>query len=58
MKQATRDKLAEAWAICKHDGKSLEYTIQFMQDYAGVGHDCVMNWLYDNRTQPPEEGHE
>lgn len=45
MKQQTRDKLIEAMAICDMEDRSTEYMIQFMQDYAGVDFDCVINFL-------------
>lgn len=45
MKMATRLKIKEAEKICEKEGRSLEYMIQFMQDYAGVSHECVMNYL-------------
>ncbi|MFW9880744.1 MAG: hypothetical protein ACFFG0_47375 [Candidatus Thorarchaeota archaeon] len=49
MKQKTFDKLKEAEEICS--GESLEYMIQFMQDYAKVDHDCVMKYLYLTRDK-------
>ncbi len=45
MKQATKDKLFEAWAYCDEHDKSTEYMLQYMQDYANVSHDTVMNFL-------------
>lgn len=46
MKESTRQKLTEAMNYCDDNGKSTEFMIQYMQDYAGVDHDCVMNFLY------------
>ena len=45
MKQATREKLIEAQRICDEENRSTEYMIQFMQDYAHVSFDAVMNFL-------------
>ena len=45
MNLATKVKLKTAYDICLNAGKSLEYTIEFMQSFAKVEHACVMNWL-------------
>ncbi len=47
MKVATKNKLIEAEEYCNREGKSTEFMIQYMQDYAGVSFDCVMAWLAD-----------
>lgn len=49
MKQATRDSLEEALAICEDEDRSTEYIIQFLQDYTGVDFDCVMSFLTKRR---------
>lgn len=49
MKESTKLKLKEAEEICIKEGRSLEYMIEFMQSYAKVSHDCVMNYLYKIR---------
>lgn len=48
MKKATRSKLEEAQRYCDINDKSTEYMIQYMQDYANVDHDCVINYLIRN----------
>jgi len=45
MKAKKRNRLFEAWAIADHLDKSTEWMIQYMQDYAKVDHDTVMNFL-------------
>lgn len=45
MKQETREKLKAALKICEVEDKSIEYTIQFLQDCTGASHDCVMKFL-------------
>lgn len=45
MTAETRNKLFEAWAYCDEEDKSTEFMIQYMQDYASVDFDCVMNFL-------------
>ena len=54
MKSATKIKLKEAMDICDRDRKSTEYMIQYMQDFAGVDHDCVMDYLYSIRDKSNE----
>jgi hypothetical protein len=49
MKDSTRLKLKEAEEICIKEGRSLEYMIEFMPQYAKVSHDCVMNYLYETK---------
>jgi hypothetical protein len=51
MKQSTYDALQVAYDLCEEEDRSIEYTIQFMMDTVDVGHDCVMNWLYENRDR-------
>lgn len=45
MKSKTKRKLEEAQKYCDENDKSTEFMIAYMQDYAGVDHDCVMNYL-------------
>jgi len=45
MKAVTKRKLKEAHKYCDEHDKSTEYMIAYMQGYAGVNHDCVMNYL-------------
>jgi hypothetical protein len=45
MKKATKDKLLEAWAYCDEEEKSTEFMIEYMQDFAGVDLECVINFL-------------
>ena len=45
MKEATKNKLKEAESICDEEDRSTEYMIQYMQDYAKVSFECVMNYL-------------
>ena len=45
MKSETKQRLEEAKQFCDDEDKSTEFMIQYMQDYANVNHDCVMNFL-------------
>ena len=45
MKAETKEKLFEAWAYCDEHDKSTEFMLQYMQDYAGVDIDCVVNFI-------------
>jgi len=45
MKASTRYKLFEAWQYCDEEDKSTEYMLAYMQDFAGVDLDCVMNFI-------------
>jgi len=45
MKAQTKEKLDRAFEYCQENDKSMEYMIQYMQDYAGVDMDCVVNYL-------------
>ena len=51
MRSVTKTKLKEAMDICDQEDRSTEYMIQYMQDYAKVSHDCVMNYLYSIRDK-------
>jgi hypothetical protein len=45
MKNQTKQKLQEAMDWCDDNDKSTEFMIQYMQDFAGVDFDCVMNFI-------------
>lgn len=45
MKAKTKELLRQAHEICDKEGRSTAYMIQFMQDYANVDFDCVINYL-------------
>lgn len=45
MKDSTKQKLKEAMEWCDANDKSTEFMIEYMQDIAGVSHECVMNYL-------------
>ena len=45
MKPETRNKLFEAWQYCDDNDKSTEFMLQYMQDFAGVDLDCVINFM-------------
>lgn len=46
LKEKTKNKLFEAWAYCDEMDKSTEYTLQYMQDFANVRLDTVLNFIY------------
>ena len=46
MKESTKQKLKEAMDYCDSNNKSTEFMIQYMQDFAGVSFECVMNYLH------------
>jgi len=52
MKQSTKNLLDEAYAQCIEQGKSTEYIIQCLQDWANVDFDCVMNYLKKYKFKP------
>lgn len=45
MDSQTETRLMEAMEYCEKEDKSTEFMIQYMMDYAGVDHDCVMGFL-------------
>ncbi len=55
MKQETRTKLLEAFEYCMDEEKSMEFTLQYMQDFASVDLDCVMNFIEELRSEPEED---
>lgn len=55
MKTETRNKLFEAWALCDEDDKSTEFMIEYMQDFAGVDFDCVINFITTTTEKERDE---
>lgn len=47
MKESTKLLLIEAQQYCDDNDKSTEFMIQYMQDFAEVYLDCVINYLYN-----------
>jgi hypothetical protein len=45
MKPITKQKLHEAKQFADDNDKSTEWMIEYMQDYANVSFDCVMDYL-------------
>ena len=45
MKKSTENKLQEAKEYCNENDKSVEFTLQYMQDYANVDLNCVIKFL-------------
>lgn len=45
MKAKTKMLLEEAQKYCDENDKSTEFMLQYMQDFAGVDLDCVVNFL-------------
>lgn len=45
MNKKVLGKLKEAEEFCNKNGKSMEFTIQYMQDYACVGHGTIMKYF-------------
>ena len=45
MKEGTRLKLRHAEKYCEDNDKSPAFMIEYMQDWANVSFDCVMNYL-------------
>ena len=45
MKATTKEKLKQAQQYCDEHDKSTEFMISYMQDFAGVDFDCVINFL-------------
>jgi len=56
MNEKTRAKLLTAWQYCDQEDKSTEYMIQYMQDYAGVGLDTVIDFI-QNTTDQERQNH-
>jgi len=51
MKESIKQLLKEAEEICSEEDRSIEYRIQFMQDYANVDFECVMDYIYETRDK-------
>lgn len=51
MKQDTKDKLRIAYDLCNKEERSTEYMLEYMQDFAGVDLDAVIQWLADNEFE-------
>jgi len=49
MTEARRASLKIALDDCEDE--SIEYTIQYMQDFANASHDEVMEFLHENRDK-------
>jgi len=45
MKAETKRKLLEAWQYCDNEDKSTEFMLEYMQSFANVDLDCVMNFI-------------
>jgi len=50
MKKITKYLLAEAKQYCDDEDKSTEFMLQYMQDFANVDLDCVINYLEKHKT--------
>lgn len=46
MKKITEDLLYDAWDYCNIEEKSTEFMIQYMQDYANVSLEVVLQFLH------------
>lgn len=51
MKEKTKALLREAQLYCDENDKSTEFMIQYMQDFANVDLDCVINFLTKERNE-------
>ena len=51
MQLETEQKLKEAVQYCNDNDKSTAFMLQYMQDFANVDLDCVMNFLYKKTKQ-------
>lgn len=52
MNRKVLDRLEEAEEYCKKNDKSIEFTIQYMQDHACVGHGTVMKYFRLKQQHP------
>jgi hypothetical protein len=55
MKKITKYKLLEAWAYCDEHDKSTEFMLQYMQDFAMVDLDCVLNFIEETADEERSE---
>jgi hypothetical protein len=44
-KEQIKEKLKEAKKYCDDNDKSTEFMLEYMQDFAGVDLDCVLEYL-------------
>ena len=51
MKPSTKAKLDEAASHCDPEA-SIPFMIQYMQEFAGVSHNCVINYLRSCKPRP------
>jgi len=51
MKAETKRKLFEAWQYCDDEDKSTEFMLEYMQDFAGVDLDCVINFIQKTTSE-------
>ena len=51
MTESTKQKLQIAQEYCDENDKSTEFMLEFMQDYANVDLDCVMNFLEEQHKK-------
>lgn len=45
MKRQTKELLDFTWEYCQEEDKSIEFTLQYMQDTVKVDLDCVLNYI-------------
>lgn len=50
MKAKTKQLLLEAEEYCNNNDKSTEFMLQYMQDFANVDLDCVINFLTKSKN--------
>ena len=55
MKQATKDKLFEAWAYCDELDKSTEFMLQYMADSAKVEYDVATQFVVNTTEEERAE---
>lgn len=54
MKESTKQKLKIAQQYCDDNDKSTQFMLEYMQDFAGVDLDCVLNYL-ENKIKSNHE---
>ena len=47
MNRETRNRSLLAWKYCDDNDKSTEFMLEYMQDFAKVNLDCVINFITD-----------
>ena len=55
MTESTKQKLKIAQEYCDENDKSTEFMLEFMQDYANVDLDCVMNFLQEQHKKQTKQ---